>query len=110
MNSKRIERVNKLLKEEINKILLREFDFVNVLVTIIEVRTSDNLRYSDVDISILPEKKEQTILELLLRRTYDIQKTLDRKLKMRPVPRIKFRIDKDIKKLHKIDELIGKIK
>jgi ribosome-binding factor A len=110
MNLKRVERTNKLLKEEINNILLKEFDFVNVLVTIIDVRSSDDLKSCDVEVSILPESKEQVILDFLFRHTYDIQKTINRKLKMRPVPRIRFRIDKDIKKLHKIDELIGKTK
>jgi ribosome-binding factor A len=29
---------------------------------------------------------------------------------MRPVPRIKFKIDKDLKKLHKVDEILAKAK
>lgn len=107
MHSRRIERINKLLKEEVNKILLKEFDFVNVLVTIINVETSDDLKYCDIEVSVLPDKKEKLILEMLKRQIYGIQKTLDKRLKMRPVPRIKFIIDQNIKKLHKIDELLG---
>lgn len=110
MSAKRIERINKLLKEEINTIFLREMDFVDVLVTIINVKTSDDLKYCDVEISILPEKKEKIILDLLVRRIYGIQKALDGRLKMRPVPRIKFKIDKDLKKLHKVDEILAKAK
>lgn len=108
MHSRRIERINKLLKEEVNKIILKEFDFVNVLVTIINVETSDDLKYSDIEVSVLPDKKEKLILEMIKRQIYGIQKTLDKRLKMRPVPRIKFIIDQNIKKLHKIDELLGK--
>ncbi len=107
--SKRIERVNKLFKEEINKILLKEMDFGNVLVTVIDVETSPDLRYCNIKISVLPDNKEKWALHLLENNIYEIQKTLNKKLNMRPVPRIKFEIDQGIKKLHKIDEILGKV-
>jgi len=105
---KRIERVNKLLKEEINNILLREIDFgINVLVTIIDVESTADLRYCNIKISVMPENKERQVLKNLANQIYGIQKILDKKLNMRPVPKIKFEIDKNVKKLHRIDELLS---
>lgn len=105
--SKRIERVNKVLKEEINKILLRDLDFGGALVTIIDVETGLDLRYCNIKISILPEDKEKWAFKILENKIYDIQKTLNKKLNMRPVPRIRFEIDQGTKKLHRIDEILG---
>lgn len=107
--TKRIERVNKLLKEEINKILLKEFDFEKVLVTIIDVETAPNLSYADIKISVMPDDKEEQILKILESQIHSIQKALNKKLNMRPIPRIRFKIDKDLKKLHKIDEILEKL-
>lgn len=105
---KRIERVNKLLKEQINNILLREIDFEGVLVTITDVETTPDLRYCNMKISVMPENKEKIILKKIENQIYGIQKTLNKKLNMRPVPKIKFKIDQDVKKLHKIDEILNR--
>jgi len=108
--AKRIERVNKLFKEEVNKILLREVDFgAEVLVTITNVEVASNLRYADIKITVMPENKEKTVLKTLAGEIYNIQKILNKKLNMRPVPKIKFGIDQGAKKLHKIEEILSKI-
>ncbi len=106
--AKRIERVNKLLKEQINNILLREIDFEGVLATITDVETTPDLRYCNMKISVMPENKEKIILKKIENQIYSIQKTLNKKLNMRPVPKIKFKIDQDVKKLYKIDEILNR--
>ena len=60
--SQRIEKINTLLKQEVGKALLSEMNFpLDVLVTIIRVNVSKDLRYADVFISVLPfEKKDET--------------------------------------------------
>lgn len=108
--SKRIERVNKLFKEEVNKILLKEVDFGDILVTVINIETTLDLRHCIIKISVMPEDKEETALKILGNQIYNIQKTLNKKLNMRPVPKIKFEIDYGTKKLHKIEEILSKIK
>lgn len=105
---KRIERVNKLLKEQINNVLLREIDFEGVLATITDVETTPDLKHCNIKISVMPENKEKITLKKIENQIYGIQKTLDKKLNMRPVPKIKFKIDQDTKKLHRIDELLSK--
>lgn len=89
--SKRIERVNSLIKKELGQIILREVDFPEgTMVTLTRVETTSNLIEAKVYISVLPEEKEKKALDILNKSIYDLQKLLDKKLRMRPVPKIRF--------------------
>jgi len=103
--AKRIEKVNSLLQEEISKIIFREIDFGETLVTITNVQTNKNLLEGEILITVFPQKDEEKILKILKNNIYDIQKILNKKLEMRPVPKIHFKIDEGVKNLYKIDEI-----
>lgn len=108
---KRIQRVNQLIKEELSKILLREIEFPkDVLVTITRVETSVDLSQAKVWISVIPETKRETVLYTLNRKIYEIQQKINQKLKMRPVPRLKFVEEKQTAEAGRIEELLEKIK
>ena len=109
--TQRILKVNKLIKQEIGKIILSEINFpADVMVTVIKAEVSKDLRYADVFISILPFEKGEEIQELLKENMYDIQKTLNKKLFMKPLPRIRFCIDESGEYVGKINKLIEKNK
>ena len=109
--SKRIQRVNQLIKKELSQILLREFDFPkDILVTITRVDTLPNLRESKVFISTVPENKSQRILKTLNQKIYELQQKINRRLKMRPVPRIRFLEERETAEAGRIEELLEKIK
>ena len=56
--SYRLEKINKLLRREINQIFLREIEFGNdVLITVTEVRTTADLRQAKIMVSVLPFNK-----------------------------------------------------
>ena len=108
--SQRILKVNKLIKQEVGKIILIEADFPrDIILTITKVKTSKDLRYADIFVSVLPSDKEIEIMELLKEDIYFIQQKLNKKLQMKPLPRIKFVIDKSGKDVSRIDELIEEI-
>ena len=105
--NQRISKVNKLIKREVGKIILTEADFPrDIILTITKVETSKDLRHADVFISILPVDKEAEIMELLKEEIYFIQQKLNKKLYMKPLPRIKFVIDKSGENVSRIEELI----
>jgi len=105
--SQRISKVNKLIKQEVGKIILIEADFPrDIILTITKVETSADLRYADVFVSVLPVDKEAEIMELLKEEIYFIQQKLNQKLYMKPLPRIKFVIDKSGEDVSRIEELI----
>ena len=107
----RIVRVNQLIKKELGQIILREFDFPkDVLVTLTRVETSGNLIHVKAYISVLPETKTAQVLELLNQRIYGIQQLLNKRLRMRPIPKINFAEEKQTVQAGKIEELLEKIK
>jgi len=103
--SRRLEKINSLLQKEISKILSREIDFGETLVTITNVKTSQNLLETEILITVFPQEEEERTLRILRSNIYDIQKILNKKLRMRPVPKINFKIDEGMKNLYKIDEI-----
>jgi ribosome-binding factor A len=106
----RIEQINELIKQETAKILLEEFEFdPGMMVTVMSAETSDNLEACSIWISVFPIGKIGTALEVLNKRIGEIQKLLNRKLALRFVPRIQFKIDKSEKYASEIGELFKKI-
>jgi len=109
--SDRIPRVNSLLQEEIGTILLQEIHFPdNVLVTITRVEASPNLQQAKVYISVLPEEQGEEVLQILKKDIYDIQQQINKRLDMRPVPRIIFVQEKQVKGAARVEELLEEIK
>jgi ribosome-binding factor A len=103
----RAVKVNSLLEHEIGKILLKDFAFSpEILVTLTHVDTSGNLIDAKAFISVFPEEKSDGILNALNKSVYDIQYQINRTLKMRPIPKIRFVADKSISKADKIEKLL----
>jgi ribosome-binding factor A len=89
----RILKINKLFKQEVGKIIFEEIDIEKeILATVIKVDTSNDLRYSKIFISVLPPEKTKEVFEKLNKNIWGIQQILNKKLKMRKVPRIEFEV------------------
>ena len=107
----RIKKVNSLLEREIGKIIQREISFSdNILVTLTHTDTTSNLIEAKVYISVLPEEKSDEALQILEKSVFDIQQKLNRLLKMRPIPRIKFIKDENLGKAGRVEELLNQLK
>lgn len=109
--TKRLQRVNQLIKKEISQLLLQEIEFPqDVLVTITRVETSADLRDCNVWISVLPEEKLKRVLEILNKNIYILQQKLNKRLRMKPLPRIKFLEEKKTREAGRIEEILEKLK
>jgi ribosome-binding factor A len=109
--SKRIQRVNQLLKKELGQIILKEIEFPQgVLVTVTRVGTSVDLNQTQIFISCLPETQSKNILEILNRQIYNIQQKLNKRLKMKFIPRIEFREEKETREAGRIEEILEELK
>ena len=107
----RIPRVNELLKEELGTILLREFDVPeNTLVTLTGVSATPNLQQAKIYISVMPEERGVQVLRLLKKEVYAMQQLLNKRLNMRPVPRIEWILETKTAKAQEIEEILDKIK
>ena len=106
--SQRVKKVNELLKHEISQLLLREVDFCDILVTITDIDTSSDLKHAKVKISTLPQEKNKLALEMINKNVFHIQQKLNKRLQMKPIPRIRFEIDQAEIKAQRIEELLKK--
>lgn len=92
---RRIEKLNTVLKEEVASILDRESEARrDAFITITRVSISTDLHYANVYLSILDADPEG-IIKSLQKNVYRIQQFLNRRIRMRPVPRINFLIDQE---------------
>jgi ribosome-binding factor A len=109
--SKRIQRLNELIKEELGKILLREGNFPKgVLVIITRVETSANLSEANVWISVLPEDQTEKIVAILNKIIYHLQQKINKTIRIKFVPKIRFLIETKTKEAARIEELLEKIR
>ena len=109
--SKRILKINELLKRQLGQLFLKEIEFPKgVLVTITRVETSPDLKEAIVSISTMPSSGNKKVQEILKYCIYNLQQEINKKLRMRPIPKIVFREEKKVGEAAKIEELLEKIK
>ena len=94
MSNNRILRINELIQQEISKIILKEVEAPeNSLITVSDVKTSDDLAHAKIWISVFPQKHSKKMLGYFLKNTGYLQKLLNRRLSMKFIPKIKFIIN-----------------
>lgn len=109
--SNRIQRVNQLIKKELSQIILREIEFSpGILVTVTRVETTPNLIEAKIFISVMPEEKTLDALKALNQNIYELQQKINKRLNMRPVPRINFVEEKKTKEASRIEEILEELK
>jgi ribosome-binding factor A len=116
--SNRVERVNSLLYRELSKIIQQDIEFSlpagrqaeGVLVTLSRVECTANLIEAKVYISVFPEENSEKIMKILNKLIYGIQQKVNKKLKMRPIPKIIFVSDNGGAKAGRVEELLAQLK
>ena len=108
--SNRIEKVNSLLEQEIGQIILRDFNYPDALATLTHVDTTPNLIEARAYISVFPEDKSEKVVKLLNNGVHDIQKKINKKLNMRPIPKIVFVNDEKVREAARVEELLNRLK
>lgn len=108
--SARTIKINELVKQHVNEIILKELALKSgVFVTIAKVDTTPDLRYTRIFVSIFPEKEINYIEKTLTKEIYHIQGALNKKLHMRPLPKIQFITDMTASKADVIEKLLREI-
>ncbi|MDD3032816.1 MAG: 30S ribosome-binding factor RbfA [Candidatus Pacebacteria bacterium] len=107
----RKEKLDIMIQKELSQALLKELDLPSdIVVTVTRVEVSSNGFSAKVYISVLPSEKNEQILKTLTRKVYFIQQALNKKLKIRPVPRIEFVKEKKTEEASRIELLLKQIK
>ncbi len=100
-----------MIRNEISQLVKREIDLPrDVLITITRVETSANLIQAKVFISVLPEDRTESIFRLLNSRIYELQQKFNKRVKMRPVPRLIFIKEESTKEAGRVEQLLEEVK
>ena len=86
-------RVGGLIRNELGKMILKEFEFPGVLLTVTDVVVDKKLEGARVEVSILPAEKADETMRVLQENQGRLQHLLLKKINIKPMPRIRFIID-----------------
>jgi ribosome-binding factor A len=110
MPSTRLPKINELVRKYVNDIILKDLSLKSgVLLTIAKVDTSPDVRYTRVFVSVFPENEFPYALKTLDKERHNIQLQLNKKLRIKPLPRIEFRGDFTEKEADKIEKLLKEL-
>jgi len=93
MRFHRPERVGSLIREELSRLILREAEFPGALVTITEVVVDKKMEHAKVRVSALPTERVDGAIKILDGMIGNLQHLLNKKMQIRPMPRISFEAD-----------------
>lgn len=97
--TRRLERINELLRQEISALIRRELKDPRVggLVSITEVQTAPDLRSAKVFVSIMGEEEERrATMDTLERAARFFRKELGLRVRLRHTPALSFQSDESI--------------
>lgn len=107
----RLSRVNRLLCKELSLLLPHEIEFPqNVLVTVTRVETTPNFQQARVFVSVFPPGLSDKVFLTLSRNVFTLQQILNKRLKMRPVPRVEWVLETKTAEAQRIEELLEQVK
>jgi ribosome-binding factor A len=110
MPENRLPKINELVRKYVNDIILKELSLKSgVFVTISKVDTSPDVRYTRVFVSVFPESEFSYALKTLEKERHSIQLILNKKLRIKPLPRLEFRNDFTESEADKIEKLLKEL-
>lgn len=111
MGKYRKEKFNDLIRDEVGQILLQELDpDSDALVTVTRAIVSEDSHHAKVYVSVLPADQGEETLDQIKKQVYFFQQILNKKLRMRPIPKIYFVLDRTEEEAAKIEKILGKTK
>ncbi|MCE5195043.1 MAG: 30S ribosome-binding factor RbfA [Nitrospiraceae bacterium] len=108
---KRSQRVGDLIREEIADIIMNKVKDPRIgFITVTGAEITDDLKHAKIFISILKEEEKKITFDVLNTAKGFIRSELSKRLKMKFIPSISFRIDASIEYGSKIEKLLKDIR
>lgn len=108
--SQRIEQLNSLIQKEVASIISREIEFpAGMFVTVSKADVADDAESVKVWISVLPDLHKDDALQKINARISDLQSILNKKLVMKFVPKLTFKLDESGEKAAAITKVLDTI-
>lgn len=112
MSTRRIARVNDLIRKEISELLMREIRDPRLggLLSVTEVDTSPDLRHAKVFVSVMgSEEEKRRVEEGLAAASGFLRRSLGERLSLRHIPQLDFQRDESIERGSHLLELIKEV-
>ena len=107
MSNNRIDKVNELIQQQLAEYFSRELEFSrDTLVTITRVEITKDLQFATVWLSILPINHSGSVLEVARKNQKDAYQYLKKKLFIKRVPKLNFRVDDTEEKAAVVEGII----
>jgi len=108
--NRRLPKLESLLRSEVGSAMERELELPGgALLTITSVKVLPDLSQTRIGVSILPTEKQDQVFKILISATANLQRIVNRLLKLYRVPRISFYFDDSLEKADKIDRLLDNL-
>lgn len=106
----RIIRVRELFKRELSTILRQDFEFVGMLITVVDVDVTPDMKQAFVYIGVIGESmpSEKVLKDLNLRKS-SIQRGLINRLTMKYIPQLEFRLDVSAERGVRLNNIIDSL-
>ena len=109
--TRRTERVDELLKQEIARVIGDLKDPRVGFATVMDVRTSPDLRHARVFVSVLGEESaRQAAIEALEGARGFVRARIGEAVTLKYLPELEFELDRTLERAARIDELLGDLR
>ena len=88
-------KIGSLIQEELSKLLIRDINFGDALVTILKVEVDEDLLHARVKLGIIPYEKGPEVFKEITEHQRELKHKLLKKMNIRPMPHIGFEIEEE---------------
>lgn len=110
-NTNRMDRVNEELKKEISLVIDQNLKNPNItgIISVTKVKTSPDLKYAKVYVSLLNCKSKKNTFEALKNASGFIRTEIAKRVNLRYTPEINFQIDESMEYGSRIENILNEI-
>lgn len=103
------EKINNLFIQNLSNYLNKNLPVKDTLITVKEVKLANDLSQAEVKVSILPINLSGSTLSLLRKSSKEIAFFVAKRMKLRKVPRLIWKIDSSEEKFTQLNKLFDQI-
>ena len=93
MATRRLDKVNELMKREIGTFIQKEFEWPGTIVSILDVEITEDLKEGRVWVGVVGRMASAQVIEKLSRKRGEIQKAVSKRVVLRNTPKLTFKHD-----------------
>ena len=93
MASRRLDKVNELMKREIGSFVQKEYEWSGTIVSILDVEITEDLKEGRVWVGGVGRMSPTQVLDKLNRKRGEIQRAISRRVILRNTPKLTFKYD-----------------